>query len=247
MRVHIAAHAADAAEMAADVVEGVVRSKPRPCIGLATGSTMVGVYGSLVNRYRDGSLSFAHVTAYLLDDYVGLDAVNPQAYRNVIRKDFADLVDLQDGAILAPDGNAADLDAEARRYDRLVTAARLDVQLLGIGGNGHIAFNEPGTPLDGKTSVVALSEATRRDNARFFNSVDDVPRNAITLGIGTILQAKLILLVAQGASKSRPVRDALEGQVSPGVPASALQLHPDVHVVLDPEAASRLSTAHLPN
>lgn len=246
MRVHIAANPAAAAERAADIVAGVLESAPRPSIGLATGSTMVDVYRSLVNRYREGSLSFSQATVYLLDEYVGLSAEHPQAYRNVITRRFAELVDLRDDAVVAPDCRAPDLDGEARHYDQLVSAAGIDIQLLGIGGNGHIAFNEPGTPFDAKTAVVSLSEATRRDNARFFHSVEEVPLQAITQGIGTILQAKQILLIAQGAHKSRPVRDALEGPVTTEVPASALQLHGDVSAVLDLEAASRLSPGHPP-
>lgn len=210
---------------------------------MATGSTMVGVYRSLVGRYQAGALSFSGSSVYLLDEYVGLDPGHPQAFRNVIRAGLADLVDLRDDAVFAPDGRAPDLEEEAGRYDQLVTEAQVDIQLLGIGSNGHIAFNEPGTPFDQPSSVVALCEQTRRDNARFFDSTDDVPRLAITQGIGTILQAKKILLVALGAHKARPIRDALEKPASIETPASAIQLHPDVSVVLDREAASLLSTA----
>lgn len=242
MQVFIAADASAAADKAADIVENVVRSRPRPRLGMATGSTMVGVYRSLVDRYQAGVLSFAATSVYLLDEYVGLDPEHPQAFRNVIRTGLADLVDLSDGAVLAPEGRAPDLKAEAQRYDQLVTEDRIDIQLLGIGSNGHIAFNEPGTPFDAPSSVVTLSKETRRDNARFFGSIDDVPRQAITQGIGTILQARRILLVALGAHKSRPIRDALEGPVSVDTPASAIQLHADVSVVLDAEAALLLST-----
>ncbi len=244
MRVHIAADAAASAEKAADFVEGLIQSIPHPNIGLATGSTMVEVYRSLVRRCREGSLSFAETTVYLLDEYIGLDADHPQTYRNVITRSFTELVDLRDDAVFAPDCRAPDLNREARRYDRLVRAAGIDIQLLGIGGNGHIAFNEPGTPFDAKTNVVSLTEATRRDNARFFDSIEEVPLRAITQGIGTILQAKQVLLLGQGAHKSRPIRDSLEGPVTTEVPASALQLHGDVSAVLDFEAASRLSTDH---
>ena len=241
MKVFIAADAAEAADKAADIVENVVRSRPRPRLGMATGSTMVGVYQSLVNRCQAGGLSFAETSIYLLDEYVGLDSNHPQAFRNVIRTDLADFVDLRDDAVFGPDGSPPDLDAEARRYDQLATEAHIDIQLLGIGSNGHIAFNEPGTPFNGPTSVVALSKETRRDNARFFGSIDNVPRQAITQGIGTILQARRILLIALGTHKSRPVRDALEGPVSVETPASAIQLHSDVTVILDQEAASLLS------
>lgn len=243
MQVFVAADASVAVAKATDIVENVVRSRPRPRIGMATGSTMVGVYRSLVDRYKASALSFSGTSVYLLDEYVGLDPGHPQAFQNVIRTGLADLVDLSSGAVFGPDGRAPDLEAEARRYDRLVAEGRIDIQLLGIGSNGHIAFNEPGTPFDAPSSVVVLSEETRRDNARFFGSIDDVPRQAITQGIGTILQAKRILLVALGAHKARPIRDALEGPMSVETPASAIRLHADASVVLDAEAASLLSTA----
>lgn len=243
MKVFIEPDAAEAAEKAADIVENVVRSRPRPRLGMATGSTMVGVYQSLVDRCQAGGLSFAETSIYLLDEYVGLDSNHPQAFRNVIRADLADLVDLRDDAVFGPDGSPPDLEAEAQRYEQLVTEACIDIQLLGIGSNGHIAFNEPGTSFEGLSSVVTLSERTRRDNARFFASIDDVPRQAITQGIGTILQARAILLVALGAHKARPICDALMGPVSIETPASAIRLHPDVSVVLDAEAASQLPAA----
>ncbi|MCY3634183.1 MAG: glucosamine-6-phosphate deaminase [bacterium] len=243
MQVFVAADAPAAAEKAADMVENVVRARSRPRIGMATGSTMDGVYQSLVDRYQAGGLSFAGTSIYLLDEYAGLDPEHPQAFRNVIRKGLSDHVDLSEDAVFGPDGRAPDLEAEARCYDQLVTEARIDIQLLGIGSNGHIAFNEPGTPLDASSGVVALSEQTRRDNARFFSSIDEVPRQAITQGIGTILQARKILLVAFGDHKSRPIRDAVEGPVSVETPASAIQLHADVSVVLDAQAASLLSSA----
>ncbi|MCY3862309.1 MAG: glucosamine-6-phosphate deaminase [bacterium] len=243
MQVFIAKDAAAAAVKAADIVESVVRSRLRPRIGMATGSTMVGVYRSLVDRHQAGALGFSGTSVYLLDEYVGLDPGHPQAFRNVIREGFADLVDLGDDAVFGPDGRARDLEAEAWRYDQLVTEARIDIQLLGIGGNGHIAFNEPGTPFDAPSSVVSLREQTRRDNARFFDSTEDVPRQAITQGIGTILQSRKIVLVALGAHKARPICDALEKPATIETPASAIQLHPDVSVVLDRDAASLLSTA----
>lgn len=241
MQVFIAKDAAAAAVKAADILENVVRARSRPRIGMATGSTMVGIYRSLVDRHQAGTLSFSETSVYLLDEYVGLDPEHPQAFRNVIRAGLSDLVDLSDDAVFGPDGRAAGLEAEARRYDQLVTEARIDIQLLGIGGNGHIAFNEPGTPFDAPSSLVTLSQETRRDNARFFGSIDDVPRQAITQGIGTILQARKILLVALGPHKSRPIRDALEVPASIETPASAIQLHPDVTVALDRDAASLLS------
>ena len=242
MQVLVVDSEADAAVKAADTVAEVLRANLYAKIGLATGSTMTGVYRSLVERHRSGLLSFARAEVYLLDEYIGLDAGHPQAYRNVIRRSLTDLVGLKADAVFGPDGNAPDLDAEARRYEGLVRSAGIDIQLLGIGGNGHIAFNEPGAPLDGETSVVVLTEATRRDNARFFDTADDVPRRAITQGIGTILGAKQIVLVAQGMHKAHSVRAALEGPVCPDVPASAIRLHPQATMVLDAEAARLLKS-----
>ena len=224
---------------AADVVQDGMRSSGAPLLGLATGGSVAGLYGELIRRHLRDGLSFAALGAFLLDEYLGLPAGHPKAYRSVIRRLLVDHVDFAPGAVAGPNPEAADLSSECARYDGLL-AGGVDLQILGIGRNGHIAFNEPGSPLDGTTRVVTISESTRRDNARFFEHPEDVPRRAITQGIGTILRARRLLLVASGESKAPALRAALGGPVTAEVPASALQLHPRVTVVADRAAASAL-------
>ena len=228
------------AALAADAVQDGLRDAAAPLLGLATGGSVAGLYGELIRRHRQGGLSFTAVRAFLLDEYLGLPADHPKAYRNVIRRLLADHVDFAPSAVAGPDPQATDLGAECARYDRLL-AGGVDVQILGIGRNGHIAFNEPGSSLNGTTRVVVISDATRSDNARFFDRPNQVPRRAITQGIGTIRRARRLLLMAAGESKSAALRAALEGPVTTEVPASALQLHPQVTVVADRAAASALS------
>lgn len=240
IRLLVARDAGEQASLAADVVQGCLCSVPAPVLGLATGGSVAGLYGELVRRHRLGDLSFAGVRGFLLDEYVGLPGDHPQAYRNVIRRLLGDHVDFAPGAIAAPDTAARDLVTACDRYDRML-AAGVDLQILGIGRNGHIAFNEPGSSLCSLTRPVAIAEETRRDNARFFDEPADVPCRAITQGIGTIRRAAHLLLVARGEAKAAALRAALEGPVTTAVPASALQLHPNVTVVADPAAASRLS------
>ena len=245
LRLLVARDAGELSALAADVVHDVLSRSPAPVLGLATGGSVAGLYAELIRRHQRDGLSFAGVRAFLADEYLGLPADHPQAYRNVIRRLLADHVDLAPGAVAGPHTAAPDLAAECARYDRLL-AAGVDLQVLGIGRNGHIAFNEPGSSLTGSTRVVTISEQTRRDNARFFGDPADVPRRAITQGIGTIRRAVRLLLVAAGESKAIALRAALEGPVTTAVPASALQLHPRVAVVADAAAASALSSGPAP-
>ena len=238
-RLLIADDAGELSRLAADVVQDVLSRATAPVLGLATGGSVAGLYRELVHRHHRDGLSFAGVRAFLLDEYLGLPADHPQAYRNVIRRLLADHVDFASGAVAGPDPAAPDLAAECVRYDRML-AADVDLQVLGIGRNGHIAFNEPGSSLTGTTRVVAISKQTRRDNARFFDDPAGVPRRAITQGIGTIRRAAQLLLIAAGEPKAAALRAALEGPVTPAAPASALRLHPRVTVVADRAAASAL-------
>ena len=201
---------------------------------------MQGVFSELVRRHREKGLSFAGVHAFLLDEYLDLDWHDPCAYRNVAHRVLARHVDIRPDAVHGPDAQAADLDAECARYEREVRDARIGLQLLGIGSNGHIAFNEPGSPLDSTTRVVALSDRTRADNARFFPDGQPVPDRAITQGIATIGAAGELVLLACGRHKAAAVARAVEGPVTADLPASAVQLHANVTVVLDPAAASGL-------
>ncbi len=241
MRVVVAESADSAACMVADLVEDFIVASPSPVLGLATGETMEAVFAELVRRHRERGLSFAGVHTYLLDEYLGLDGEDPCAYRNVVRRLLAGHVDMEPGAVHGPNPHAADLAVECSRYEQAVRAASVGLQLLGIGANGHIAFNEPGEPLDSTTRVVALSERTRTDNARFFPDGQSPPVRAITQGISTIGAAAELLLIACGEHKARAVARAVEGPVASDSPASAVRLHPNVTVVLDPPASSRLT------
>lgn len=240
MRVVVAGSADSAACVVSDLVEDFIAASPSPVLGLATGETMEAVFAELVRRHREQGLSFAGVHTYLLDEYLGLDGEDPCAYRNVVRRLLASHVGMGSDAVHGPNPHAADLAAECARYERAVRESSIGLQLLGIGANGHIAFNEPGEPLDSTTRVVALSERTRVDNARFFPHGRS-PVKAITQGISTIRAAARLVMVACGEHKAQAVARALEGPVTTNVPASAIQLHPSVTVVLDRTASSGLA------
>ncbi|MDT5069738.1 MAG: glucosamine-6-phosphate deaminase [Mycobacterium sp.] len=227
----------------ADVIDQVVRSGATT-IGLATGSSPLSVYRELIRRHRDDGLTFAGVQAFLLDEYVGLPPSHPQSYAHVIRAEFTDHVDIDSARVHGPDGIAEDIFAAAEHYDEAIKeAGPVDVQLLGIGANGHIGFNEPGSSLGSRTRVKTLTEQTRHDNARFFSSIDEVPRHVITQGLGTISSARHLVLIATGAHKAEAVAAAVEGPVTASCPASVLQLHPHVTVVVDDAAAAQLANA----
>lgn len=225
----------------ADIVERVVRRHPSAVLGLATGSSPLSTYRELIRRHLADGLSFRTTTCFLLDEYVGLPPDHPCAYLGFIAREFTRHVDLPDNQLHAPDGAAENLVAACDNYERAIAAAGgVDAQLLGIGTNGHIGFNEPGSSLASRTRVKTLATRTRQDNARFFSSLDEVPRHVVTQGIGTILQARHLLLVASGGAKAEAVAAAVEGPVAAILPASALQLHPHATVVIDDAAASRL-------
>lgn len=218
------------------------RVRPGAVLGLATGNTPMGMYRELVAMHRRGELSLAGVRTFNLDEYVGLGADDPRSYAAYMLEHLFRWVDIAPGQWHIPDGLNPDPEEEASRYDRLYwELGPCDVQVLGIGRNGHIGFNEPGTPFDQGTHVVELAWETRLANAEAFGSPEAVPERAITLGIRNILAAREILLLAKGASKAEAVRRALEEEPSPDLPASALQLHPRVTVYLDREAARAIS------
>lgn len=242
MEVVIVEAAEEVGRLGADAVAQHVRADPGAVLGLATGSSPLRIYRELGARAVRGELSLARCRAFLLDEYVGLPADHPQCYRNVIRRELLDHVDLDPSRVRAPDGCAADLVAECAAFEQeIADAGGVDVQLLGIGTTGHIAFNEPGSSLASRTRIKTLTARTRRDNARFFGGdVDAVPTHCLTQGIGTILDARHLVMVALGHTKAEAVHQMVEGPVSALWPASALQLHPHVTVVVDAAAASRL-------
>ena len=214
----------------------------RPVLGLATGSTPLLTYRELISRYRQGEISFSSARAFLLDEYVGLDPDHPQRYQAVIKRDFTAHVDFAEGAVHSFNLFPSSMEEVAAAYEQAIAAVGgIDVQLLGIGSVGHIGFNEPSSSFASRTRVTALTEATRRDNARFFgNDMDLVPRFVMTQGIGTILEARHLVLIANGDAKTAPVAAAVEGPMTAMVPASALQLHPKATVILDEAAAAGL-------
>jgi glucosamine-6-phosphate deaminase len=227
---------------AADLVEARMRQGPA-VLGLATGSSPASTYAELIRRHREEGLSFRATTAFTLDEYAGLPAGHPQSYHSTIRREFVDSVDLPLEHLHTPRGDAGDLVAEAARYDAAIgDAGGVDVQLLGLGTNGHIGFNEPTSSLRSRTRVKTLSSATRAANARFFDDDgEEVPKLCLTQGLGTIGESRQAVLVALGAAKASAVRAMVEGPVSAFCPGSVLQLHPKAAVVLDPEAAAQLT------
>lgn len=235
---------AELAALAADAVEALVRRRPDAVLGFATGSSPLAVYDELARRHAAG-LSFAGARGFLLDEYVGLPAGHPEGYRAVIEREVVSRLDVASEAVLGPDGGAADLPAACAAYEAAIAAAGgVDLQLLGIGTDGHVAFNEPGSSLASRTRVKTLTDQTRRDNARFFGGdVDAVPRHVLTQGLGTILEARHLVLLASGRAKAEAVHQMVEGPVSAMWPGSVLQLHPHVTVLVDEAAASRLQLA----
>lgn len=232
---------AEFASFAADQVCNLVQEKPESVLGLATGGTPLGLYDELVKRYQAGLVDFSQVRTFNLDEYVGLDGDHPQSYRQYMRQHLFDKVNLRPENTHLPRGTVTDLWAEAARYDALLEElGPIDLQILGIGENAHIAFNEPGTPFSSRTHVVDLTESTIEANSRFFASREEVPRQAITMGIASILRARHVILLAQGIKKAEAIRLSLEGDMTPQVPGSALQAHPSVLAVVDKPAASQL-------
>lgn len=236
------ATADETGRVAADAVERLVAEQPRAVLGLATGSSPLPLYAELVRRVRAGAApSYRDVRAFLLDEYVGLPPGHDQSYRDTIRRELTDALGLRADQVESPDPDPAGLPMAGPRYERRIAeAGGIALQILGIGSDGHLAFNEPGSSLASRTRLKTLTDRTRHDNARFFGSLDEVPRHVVTQGLGTILDAGHLLLLAAGAAKADAVAAALEGPLSASCPASVLQLHPHVTVLLDEQAASRL-------
>lgn len=221
---------------AADLIAAVVITKPKCVLGLATGSSPVGTYRKLIEYNKNGTLDFSEVTTVNLDEYVGLDGTNDQSYRYFMNDNLFNHINIDKNCTFVPNGRADNLAAEGKAYDEHIKQlGGIDIQLLGIGVDGHIGFNEPDTCFTAATHEVKLDESTIRANARFFTSENDVPKTAITMGMMSIMQAKKVLLVANGSAKKEIVEKAFFGPITPEVPASILQLHPDVTVIFSEE------------
>lgn len=245
MEVIITDTAGETGTTAADAIEALVRARPEAVLGVATGSSPLAIYDELGRRVAAGSLSLARASAFMLDEYVGLPSDHPEGYRNVVERDFVAKVDIDTANVHGPDGSAADVPAACAAYEEAIRAAGgVDLQILGVGTDGHIAFNEPGSSLASRTRIKTLTSQTRHDNARFFGGdVEAVPRHCITQGIGTIMEARHVVLVAAGRGKAEAVHQLVEGPISAMWPATILQMHPHATVVVDKAAASRLALA----
>ena len=239
MRVYRATDYNDMSRKAANILSAQVILKPNCVLGLATGSTPLGTYKQLIEWYRKGDIDFSEVTTVNLDEYYGLSKDDVNSYHYFMKQNFWDHVNIFPEKTHIPDGKAADANNECLNYDRLIARiGGIDMQLLGLGNNGHIGFNEPGSSFDKDTHLVTLSDTTIEANKRFFEREEEMPRSAFTMGIRSIMHSRRIIIIASGASKSGILKKAFFGPVTPSVPASVLQLHNDVTLVGDTEALS---------
>lgn len=226
---------------AAHLFVGQILQKPNSVLGLATGSTPLGLYRELIKFYKEGMIDFKNVIAFNLDEYLGLQPDHPQSYAKFMQDNLFKHINMQEDMHQIPSGTAGDIEAECDRYEGLIAqAGGIDLQILGIGRNGHIGFNEPDIKFEAITHVVHLDDQTISDNARFFNNIEDVPKKAISMGIKTIMQSRGIILLASGREKADAVAGMVSGKITPELPASVLQLHPNVTVIVDEEAASKI-------
>lgn len=245
MEVVICSSADEAGGLAADKVASVLSSSaPHAVLGVATGSSPLALYNALARQVANGELDLRDVSVFALDEYVGLSLGHPQSYAAVIDATVTQPLGIDPHLVHVPAGFAADIEAAAVAYEEQIhSVGGIDVQILGVGVNGHIGFNEPTSSLASRTRIKTLTETTRSDNARFFDGIDDVPTHCLTQGLGTIMDATEIVLVAQGTEKAEAIAALVEGPVSAICPGSVLQLHPRVTIVIDEPAASKLALA----
>ncbi len=243
MKIYVTENYEQMSKKAAGIVAANIQLKPDCVLGLATGSSPVGLYKELIAACDRGDLDFSQVRTVNLDEYAGLAPTHDQSYRYFMQKNLFDHINIKRENTNVPNGLAEDYEAECARYDKLIREEMggIDIQVLGMGHNGHIAFNEPSDTFASGTNVVTLTESTINANARFFESRDDVPRQALSMGIGDIMRARMIVMVVSGAEKADAVKAAFEGPITPQMPASILQVHPNVVVVGDKAAMSKLS------
>jgi len=219
------------------IVKDVISSNSEAVLGLATGSTPLGLYQNMIKDHKENGTSYKKIKTVNLDEYAGLDYSSDQSYVYFMRHNLFDHIDIDLANTNIEDGKAVDRIKECERYTKLLDILKQDIQVLGIGSNGHIAFNEPGTPFGSDTHIVDLTESTIKDNSRLFERIEDVPRQAFTMGLKNIMHAKKILILANGKNKANAVYGLVKGEVSEACPASVLQLHPDCTLVCDIEAA----------
>lgn len=223
-------------EKAAQMMIDRIKHNPHMTLGLATGSTPKGVYQRLIQDHVQNHTTYKHISTINLDEYIGIDEENPNSYHYFMKEELLDHIDIPLSQSYLPNGLTNDLDEECVRYEEIIKRHGIDFQLLGIGENGHIGFNEPGTPFESLTHIVTLDESTRAANARFFNSIEEVPKLAITMGIATIMSSKEILLLASGKTKAKAMSELINGDLHVESPASALKNHPNFTIIADEEA-----------
>ncbi len=230
----------EASQKAAALVIRAMVINPKLKLGLATGSSPIGLYENLISAYKKDIISFEEVTTFNLDEYVGIDRLHPQSYYSFMFENLFKHVDIKEENINIPNNDINKIDDLAAEYDKKLLGNQRDLQILGIGKNGHIGFNEPGTNLNKETFIVELDEQTRNDNSRFFGSLEAVPKFAITMGIKNIMYSKKIILIASGKNKADVINKAINDEITEELPASILQLHPDLTLVIDEDAASMI-------
>lgn len=241
MRVIITKDYNEMSRKAAKIIAEQIRRKPNSVLGLATGSTPLGAYKELIRIHKEEDLDFSKIITFNLDEYYGLAPTHPQSYHYFMFENLFNHININPKNVHIPDGLAKDVEVFCEQYEaEIKKVGGIDLQLLGIGRDGHIAFNEPGSPLMGRTRQVALAEETIKDNARFFKSEEEVPRLAITMGCGTIMEAKKLILLANGEGKADAVAATIEGPITSQITASILQMHPNVTIIIDEAAASKL-------
>ncbi len=240
MNVIITENYEEMSKKAAEILIDIVKNNPSAILGLATGSSPIGTYKNMIKDHKENGTSYKNVKTVNLDEYVGLTKDHDQSYAYFMRTNLFDFIDIDQNNTNLPCGSAPDTQKECDRYNALLETMKQDVQVLGLGSNGHIGFNEPNTPFESVTHLVDLTENTIKDNSRLFASIDEVPRQALSMGIKNIMQAKSILMVVSGKNKAEAVKGMVKGEVTPALPASVLQLHPYVTIVCDKDAASLL-------
>jgi glucosamine-6-phosphate deaminase len=231
----------ECSKAASDIFKNALKENPNMILGLATGSSPIGIYQNLIKDYENGEISFKNVRTYNLDEYVGITREHPQSYYYFMNDNLFNHVDINKENVHVPFAYEGRYEESCKAYTEELKKVSVDIQLLGIGANGHIGFNEPGTPFDQETFVVTLAEKTRQDNKRFFNSIDEVPTHAMTMGIANIMNAKSILMLISGAGKADTVVNLLKGEITPDFPASILHKHPNVTVIIDEAAYAKMN------
>ncbi|HEY5225138.1 MAG TPA: glucosamine-6-phosphate deaminase [Microbacteriaceae bacterium] len=244
MEIIILSSPAEVGRVAASKIAQIITRKPDAVVGLATGSSPLAIYAELAARVQSGGLDASAVRGFALDEYVGIPKGHPESYETVIHRDVVEPLRMNPNLIHVPNGRAADIEAACLAYDAAIReTGGVDIQILGIGANGHIGFNEPTSSFASRTRIKTLAPQTRADNARFFDNADEVPTHCLTQGLGTIMDARALVLVAQGENKADAIAAAVEGPVSSMCPGSILQFHPHATVIVDEAAASKLTLA----